>query len=221
VACLDGECEDGNCDDAGACLDGDCEEGTCETGTCDDDLPVELANFDVSLVKEELVNVQWSTFSETNNKGFEILHSMDGMNWDVKTFVEGHGTTTERKSYLWQDKSPQAGINYYRLKQIDIDGKTKLHRIKAVEILSDQLVVQLFPNPTRASTSLYLYSQQDELVTIKVYSAQGKTVIKTKQMINYGDNIVDINLEGFAKGTYSIIIKSKRKVIAKKQLVLN
>lgn len=221
-SCTDtGTCEQGSCD-IGTCTDmGSCDQGSCEHGTCDLGMPVELVRFNALLDKDNEVVLSWKTASERNNKGFEIQHSMDGSAWKVLDFVAGKGTTTETQTYVWQDKNPAPGINYYRLKQLDEDGNFAILKVKAVEIISDQLVVQLFPNPTNGDANLYLYSQKEEKVTIKVYNNLGKLVLKSKQEIFYGDNIFPIDLTDLIPGNYNVVVKRKWKVLTRKQLAVH
>jgi len=220
-SCTDmGTCEQGTCD-IGTCTDaGACDMGTCEHGTCDVGMPVELVTFNVILDNSNKVNLYWKTAAERNNKGFEIQHSLDGVDWKIIDFVTGHGTTTETQTYNWSDKNPIPGINYYRLKQIDHDGKFSILRTKAVELIGNDLVVQLFPNPMRGNANLYLYSQKEEKITVKVYNSLGQMVLKSKHRMSVGDNIFPINLDGFLPGHYNLVVKRKWKVLTKRQLVL-
>jgi hypothetical protein len=73
-------------------------------------LPVELTSFEVRL-DGDAVQLRWTTASETNNAGFEVLH-----------FVEGHGTTTEAQTYGFTAEELSAGRYVFRLRQIDYDG---------------------------------------------------------------------------------------------------
>jgi len=84
-------------------------------------LPIELIYFHAYQVGEE-VQLKWSTASEINNRGFEILRSENGIDWEALDFVNGVGNSTATNFYQYTDRFPKKGINYYRLKQIDFDG---------------------------------------------------------------------------------------------------
>jgi len=84
-------------------------------------LPVELSNFKANR-KEQSIQLLWETQSEINNQGFEIQRSTNNA-WHKIDFINGNGNSTHRNSYSSIDKSPIEGINYYRLKQLDFDGK--------------------------------------------------------------------------------------------------
>ena len=85
-------------------------------------IPVELLSFN-GFVVDNIVKLEWYTATEINNKGFEIERSLnEKTNWQKIGFVEGNGTTTDKKSYSFVDKSISIGTYFYRLKQIDFDG---------------------------------------------------------------------------------------------------
>lgn len=94
-------------------------------------LPVELAYF-AGMWKDQNINLFWRTASEQNNKGFEVQKSKDGNTFEKIGFTKGNGTTVDVTNYNFIDRSPSNGINYYRLKQIDFDGKFEYSKIIAV-----------------------------------------------------------------------------------------
>jgi hypothetical protein len=88
--------------------------------------------------------------SEINNDFFEVQHSVDGKNFKVIGMVAGNGNSTEQITYSFDDKSPTLGINYYRLKQFDFDGKFEIHKTVIVnkEMLLSSMDGFIYPNPT-------------------------------------------------------------------------
>ncbi len=92
-------------------------------------VPVELLSFTAS-ANDDKVTLNWTTATETNNKGFEIQRSKKSKlkskkEWEKVGFVEGSGTTTEKQEYSFPDKNITSGKYNYRLKQIDYDGTYK------------------------------------------------------------------------------------------------
>ena len=93
--------------------------------------PVELISFNATVL-ENNVKLDWATATETNNSGFEVERKQvfspqsSVGNWEKIGFVEGHGTTTEPKSYSFPDEKVTTGKYKYRLKQIDFDGTFNL-----------------------------------------------------------------------------------------------
>ena len=91
-------------------------------------VPVELVSFTAStLQNEKTIQLNWTTATETNNSGFEILRkTQNDSEWNTIGFVPGFGTTTEPKSYSFSDENVTTGIYKYRLKQIDLDGTFRI-----------------------------------------------------------------------------------------------
>ncbi|HLT81884.1 MAG TPA: PA14 domain-containing protein, partial [Cyclobacteriaceae bacterium] len=98
--------------------------------------------------------LEWHTASEINNEGFEVEHSADGTNFVKIGWVEGNGNTTIAHQYQFVHNDPKPGWNYYRLKQIDYDGKYEYSRL--IPVFADDLPrVEIYPNPL-VNERLYL-----------------------------------------------------------------
>ncbi len=100
---------------------------------CNVVLPVELTDFKGT--NEEGKNVlEWTTSSEINNSHFELHRSTDGQQFDLVTIVDGVGNSSEENSYkVEDDKFEEGKINYYRLKQVDFDGKEEVFDIISID----------------------------------------------------------------------------------------
>ena len=109
-------------------------------------LPVTLIRF-TAKKQDNGVKLDWQTSEESNNQGFDIERKHDGENWENVGYVDGHGSTKENSTYSFLDVSALSGMNYYRLRQIDFDGRTEYFRIVGVKIDSEK-VVKIYPNPT-------------------------------------------------------------------------
>ncbi len=146
-------------------------------------VPVEFTSFSAT-VSGINVNLNWTTATEINNKGFEIQRSEvknQKSDWKKIGFIAGFGTTTEPKAYSFTDNKVSAGTYSYRLKQTDFDGSfgfSSIVNVK-VDIPNEFHLSQNFPNPFNPVTIInYMISDQarnDKLrVTLKVYNALGE-----------------------------------------------
>ena len=140
-------------------------------------VPVELISFSAVIV-ENGIKLNWFTATETNNAGFAIERSLDGTNYSEIFFVGGNGTTTNRNVYTYLDKTARAGINYYRLKQIDFDGSYEYSQVAIVNLgVPDKFILdQNYPNPFNPTTRISFYVPQNSFVTLKIYDLLGTEI---------------------------------------------
>ncbi len=154
-------------------------------------VPVELISFSASSVSTGVL-LEWETATELNNLGFEIERSNDNNSFVRVGFVKGKGTTTEKNVYSLTDKTAESKKYYYRLKQIDYDGKYTLSNSIQIEHTSIPLNFELsqnYPNPFNPVTTIRfsiptspdtpLLSKErgrGEVVTLKVYDMLGREV---------------------------------------------
>ena len=97
-------------------------------------LPVELTSF-IGKPNEAGVELKWVTATEINNYGFEIERRLiESANWMKVGFVKGSGSSLVKKNYSFSDKNISVGKYFYRLKQIDFDGKIEYSKVVEIKI---------------------------------------------------------------------------------------
>ncbi len=111
-------------------------------------LPVELISFDVAAHPTENI-LSWRTATEWGNEGFAIERSPDGHAWMQIGHVAGHGNSTQEIRYHFVDHQPIEGKNYYRIKQIDLDGSIVYSKIIAAISAPILAAITIYPNPTQ------------------------------------------------------------------------
>ena len=138
--------------------------------------PVELISF-TGEASESNVELNWSTASETNNSGFEIIRSTIEETWNKIGFVPGHGTTTEPQHYTFSDNDVKSGRYKYRLKQIDFDGSFEYSEEIEVNVtLPNKFSLdQNYPNPFNPTTTINYSIPEDVFVTLTVYNIVGES----------------------------------------------
>lgn len=112
-----------------------------------DPLPVNLVTFNAK-ASDGVIKLDWQTASETNNNYFAIEHSTDAKAFESIGRTTGQGTTTTNQYYTFIDETPLAGLNYYRLRQVDFDGTFSVSRIVSVNYDQTQPLLELLGNPT-------------------------------------------------------------------------
>ncbi len=178
----------------------DCYDGT--AGTSGTDLAVDLLYFFVEL-DNNLIVLNWETFSESNNAGFEIQQSMNGKDWSVIAFVEGKGTSYENQKYIYKHKTDKTGILYFRLKQIDFDGNFWYSNIISIDVFNSTYDVLILPNPSTGKITISLPSNEIIKGYYTVYSYTGEIVSSGKiTPSNLSKKSLVINLQFLSKGNY-------------------
>ncbi len=134
-------------------------------------LPVDLIYFNGQLDGRDAL-LKWGTASEENNLGFEIQRFQSDNQWKTIGFVAGQGTTAEVNTYDFRDLSIGVGSNYYRLKQVDVDGQFEHSQVVVVELGKIDTNVMVYPNPALDKISVV-----DVLLgKVKIYDAYGNLV---------------------------------------------
>ncbi len=165
-------------------------------------LPVNLISFNGMLVEKE-VKLSWSTTSERNNRGFEILRSdASQRKWISIGFVSAQNL--QMANYTFLDYTPLAGINTYRLKQVDLDGNSSLSNIVSVNVNIKTAVVKTFPNPF---TSTITVSFNDKILLNSIAILRNATGITVGKYI-LSDYRTSINLQNMSKGMYILSLSN-------------
>ncbi len=165
-------------------------------------LPVTFINFDGSLLNNQAL-LKWSTATQLNNKGFEVERSTDGTIFIPVGFVPGNGTTSLVNNYSFTDNKIVSGFNFYRLKQIDLDGK--FNYSSTIRLDFKNFAWAVFGNPVTNNSWIQLQISKTSNVAIQIFTAEGR-LIKTidKGTIAQGTYSVPLNLDTLAKGIYVI-----------------
>ncbi len=167
-------------------------------------VPVELAAFNAQLAGDDVI-LNWTTASELNNQGFDIEFSMDNENFTKIGFVPGFGTTTETKSYSFKVSEVSAGIQYFRLKQIDFDGTATIHNSVEVNgpVPNSFVLNQNHPNPFNPSTTISFSLPVEANVNIKLFNMLGQEVAQiTEKDFQAGNHNVEFNASNLSTGAY-------------------
>ncbi len=185
-------------------------------------LPVELSSFSAS-AKGNLVSLNWTTTTETNNNGFDIERSSDNNSFNNIAFVPGFGSTTEQKNYSFTDSQLKAGKYYYRLKQKDLDGSFKYSNIIEVIVTNpkEYSLEQNYPNPFNPTTKIEYSIPSQGFVNMTVYNSLGQKVATlVNQVVNAGQHSINFNAANLSSGIYFYRIQAGNYVDVKKMNLL-
>ncbi|TXF89411.1 T9SS type A sorting domain-containing protein [Neolewinella aurantiaca] len=155
-------------------------------------LPVEMTSFEAHADDKQRAVLNWSTATESGSSRFDVEHSSDGRTFRYVGAVAGAGESYEERRYEYLHPSPVSGINYYRLRQVDLDGTETLSDVREVTITGPVKLVA-YPNPATDILSLRGFTGG----SVSVVDMQGRTVLRTT-LSEFGS----LNVAELATGVY-------------------
>ncbi|MEZ5046256.1 MAG: T9SS type A sorting domain-containing protein [Chitinophagaceae bacterium] len=172
--------------------------------------PLEFLN-----LKAEQVNtanlISWETQHEINTSYFEVENSIDGIYFESIGFVKSNDQYDLINTYSLNHQQPLLGINYYRIKQVDIDGQYTYSSICSVKNSSiESASLTLYPNPAKSyiKTNYQLY--QEAKITIEIRTPQGNLVQKREISLESGSHTLELNTAHLPNGTYILSITNQK-----------
>jgi hypothetical protein len=158
--------------------------------------------------KGKKVALQWKVANETNLSHYEVEHSADGRNFIKLLDVPASRLSAINKTYDQLHGFPVSGNNYYRIKQLDLDGRTSYSSTKLVK-MEEVDVVTISPNPASALVAVKAAST---MKTIQVFNSTGQLMLSVKP----GTTFYNLDVSRFAAGIYSVKIETGNSVITQK-----
>ncbi len=168
-------------------------------------LPVTLKSFTASLATNSLVKVNWVTSMEINSKKYDIERSIDARLFNTVATISGGGNTSSEKSYSISDDvtAVTASIVYYRLKQVDFDGKASYSKVVSVKLKKGIKDFTVSPNPFRSYVNINIDWAKNETTAVKVFNMTGRELISKNIQMAKGTNYVSIiELAALPAGNY-------------------
>jgi hypothetical protein len=167
-------------------------------------LPIDLLDFSATRKGSTSV-LDWTTTNEINNQGFEVQRSTDLRHFEKIGWVDAKIQLHDIFAYQFIDLNPKHGVNYYRLKQIDFDGRFDYSPIRHVTFEGKHFAVRVTPNP--ATDFLSVGIQSDALTSkIQLIDVTGNVVKMEK--VNGRDSIVRLPLDDLMPGMYTLVVDS-------------
>ncbi|UAY53443.1 T9SS type A sorting domain-containing protein [Ferruginibacter albus] len=187
-------------------------------------LPVNYVSF-TGVKTNNGVVLDWSTDKEINNSHFEVEQSLDNNNFkSVGLVLDGMSESNGRKSYEFTDNSAaNADVVYYRIKQVDVDGKIAYSKVIAIRSnSSSNIVMQVSPNPFAEQLKVQFSAEEKGTATIRLISMSGSTVAFKQSIISKGFNNVQVlSLGGLPKGIYAAQLMVNGVVVSTQKVVKN
>ncbi|MBL7731069.1 MAG: hypothetical protein JNM88_07825 [Chitinophagaceae bacterium] len=171
-------------------------------------LPVSLSAFNTRMQHGQ-ADLSWKTEQETNSLSFEIERSGDNSHFKQLASVPAHGNSAQPLAYTYTDVSPLKGISYYRLKQVDIDGRFTYSAVKRVDNRVEGLELKnIFPNPVSSNKEMNLevLTGKPCMLTMNLFSQAGLLVLHSEKRFISGQQNWKLLLPSLSGGVYEVMI---------------
>ncbi len=179
------------------------------TTNCAIVLPIEMVAYDVK-IENEKAHLSWITATEKNNDYFAIQRSEDGTIWETISVKKGKGNSIIENRYEQIDEKPLVGISYYRLKQVDFDGRYTFTPMRSIKN-SPKLDFTLYPIP--AKDQITLNSNNEKIDQIQLVDILGNQIDVTYTIVN-SEYVFDIST--LKRGIYTVILTVGDKTVNRK-----
>ena len=184
-------------------------------------LPVTLVDFRAA-VSGSNVQLNWKTEIETNNKGFEIQRSNNSADWYPVRFTNSLGDGVSIRNYSHTDYSLAPGMYYYRLKQIDIDGKFTFSPIVTATISGKgkTLLFQNFPNPFASTSTIRFDLPSAQKIRLSVVDMTGREVrVLANKLAEAGSHQVTITAATLPKQVLLVRLQTESGVLTRRIVI--
>lgn len=178
-------------------------------------LPVKLISF-AAQKQSSSVQLKWATSSEQNNSHFDIERSTDGKVFSSIGRRSGAGNSNVAIDYSFSDYNPAAGINYYRLNQVDLDGKSTLSNPIVVNMGFEGLAMQVFTSANASELKINITTDQDSKGQFIVYSVSGQKIVEQSLTLTKGYNDFSFSMTDFGSGVYIATYKNGTQIVNRK-----
>jgi hypothetical protein len=181
-------------------------------------LPVELTSFAVNC-ENDYPSLIWQTASEHNSAEFILDRSTDGVQWETVTNIEAAGHSNTTIDYQYDDFKTQRFVGYYRLTQVDLDGRQKVYDPLYTNCSKSENEVEIYPNPVQGDFVIAVSSLTNEKVTIEFVNTQGKIVLSKVVDASNGTNHYNFTSQEFISGIYHVRVLTNDTQTIKKLIV--
>lgn len=166
-------------------------------------LSVNLTDFSALRTADKVVSLAWNTHNERHNKGFHILRSNDGKNFESIGFVQTQaeqGNSNQSVAYQFVDVDAPQNTLYYQLEQIDEDGRTLRSQVVSVQPISVVASVSIYPNPATDLVHIKAPKNFGSNATISLIDLNGRTLSQEK----LSSELTSIDISQLPAGVYLI-----------------
>ncbi len=168
-------------------------------------LPVSLTSFTATNTGKSVL-LNWQTANELNNNYFAVERSTNGLSFQQIAAVKSKGNSSQTQQYSYEDFNFSTGQNYYRLKQVDNDGKFAYSKIVSVDLVT-ATAIRLYPNPVKNILTVEGLNPSAN-TRLSIFDISGKAL----QQLNTTGRSYTYNLQQLPAGSYYLKVEAGGKV---------
>ncbi|MEO0895428.1 MAG: PA14 domain-containing protein [Bacteroidota bacterium] len=169
--------------------------------------PIELLSFEAYPEGKD-VYLNWTAELEENASHYLVEHSADGKQFQSLEEIPVKGEATGDWNYVYPDRDPIRGTNYYRLKMIDLDGSFVYSEIRQVDMNGNFLSVYPNPVPQGEMLQVKLDFEEARQVNVSIFDLAGREVINRQVEMSGSQMIEQISTRDWKRGTYIMVVKA-------------
>jgi hypothetical protein len=182
-------------------------------------LPIELTAFNANC-NEIGTTINWQTASEHNSAFFDVEKSRDGINWSVVETTAAAGNSTTLLDYTVVDSEKATDVVYYRLNQVDQDGKSKIYGpISSNCFETTDFTVTVFPNPASGMVTLEMNAPVAQTLSIQICGTDGKVIEQIANTLEEGTTQIPLSIATLKAGVYTVKVNGENTLTTIKLIV--
>ena len=181
------------------------------TGGCSKS-SVELIEFDGRVAKEGNL-LFWATATEENSKYFQIERSLDGTNFELVGTVEAANNSNTLREYSLMDANAPTGLSYYRLSEVDLDGKVTYADVISLE-RRGSTTISISPVPAKGDIQVSFVENLEGDVQVRMFDVAGKLIRQVATQVSAGQ--LNLDIKDLATGTYFLNVTTENQTYSSK-----
>ena len=172
--------------------------------------PLAVEFLDFTIAKADIgVQLNWKTGNEKDNDRFEVMHSIDGVDFTQVGTVQPKDAQKPTHDYAFQHENVINGINYYRIKQVDIDGQITYSDIQSMLLDNGKNVtVSINPRVTSTAATATVMAQKTAVSQVTVTDMKGQVVDQFNWNLKPGQQTFEINVRDWAVGMHLVVVRN-------------
>jgi hypothetical protein len=180
-------------------------------------LPVELISFE-GIRRGHKVHLQWQTATEKNSSHFIVERTLDGETFTEIAKILAAGHSSQLLRYETYDESPIMGRNFYRLREVDINGEEQYSKLVGVDFSNEQPALTIHPNPSKQNDFQILYrAMTNGVAELSVFDVTGRKIFNSSFLVTENEMTErKVSIPDLKEGLYYIRITNGSDEVSQK-----